>query len=118
MALVIDRLRTVECEFWADAFCRLAPVHAERAAKAEAAGDSATARKEYVIAYGCYHVARYPAPNSPAKMAAYWKSQEYFYKAARYFDPPVERVEMPFHGRAGEGSVSIGLLRKPRESLN
>lgn len=114
VAAVIKEMRTVERESWADAFSRLAPPHAERAAQAEAAGDSATARKEYLIAYDCYHVARYPAPNSPAKMAAYRKSQEYFHKAARYFDPPVERVEMPFHGRAGEGSVSIGLLRKPK----
>lgn len=35
-------------------------------------------------------------------------------KAARYFDPPVERVEIPFPGRPGEGNVSVGLLRKPR----
>jgi esterase FrsA len=106
---------SVERESWADAFCRLAPMHAERAAKAEVAGDSATARKEYLIAYDCCHVARYPAPNSPAKIAAYRKSQEYFSKAARYFDPPLERVEMPFAGHEREGSVSVGLLRKPKE---
>jgi len=115
VAPVIDRLRTVERASWADAFSRLAPAHAERAAQAEAAGDSAIARKEYLIAYDCCHVARYPAPNSPAKMAAYRKSQEYFSKAARYFDPPLERVEMPFEGRAGEGNVSVGLLRKPKQ---
>lgn len=41
----------IERESWTDAFCRLAPAHADRAAKAEAAGDSAIARKEYLIAH-------------------------------------------------------------------
>ena len=59
-------------------------------------------------------MARYPAPNSPGKLAAYRKSRKNFHKAARYFDPPLERVEMPFKGRSGEGTASIGLLRKPK----
>jgi pimeloyl-ACP methyl ester carboxylesterase len=70
--------------------------------------------KNYLLAYDYYHVARYPAPNSPGKHAAYRKSQENYLKAARYFDPPLERVEMPFRGRAGEGDLSIGYLRKPQ----
>lgn len=114
VAPVIDKLQSVDREAWAAAFGALARPHEERAAQAEAAGNPEVARREYLIAYDCYHVARYPAPNSPAKRAAYRKSQENFHKAARYFDPPVERVEMPFHGRAGEGNVSIGLLRKPK----
>jgi hypothetical protein len=114
VAPVIKSLRTVDHEVWAQGFSALAVPHEERAAKAEAAGDRETARKEYLIAYDCYHVARYPAPNSPGKLAAYRKSQVNFHKAARYFDPPLERVEMPFTGRAGEGTVSIGLLRKPK----
>jgi esterase FrsA len=114
VAPVIDGLESVDREAWADAFGALAPRHEERAAKAEAGGDSDTARKEYLIAYDCHHVARYPAPNSPGKRAAYKKSQENFHKAARYFDPPLERVEMPFKGHSGEGRASIGLLRKPK----
>lgn len=114
VAPVIEGLATVDREEWAGVFGALAGPHEERAAKAEAAGDTQTARKEYLIAYDCYHVARYPAPNSPGKRAAYRKSQENFHKAARYFDPPLERVEMPFTAQAGEGKASIGLLRKPQ----
>jgi esterase FrsA len=73
-----------------------------------------SAMKHYLIAYDCCHVARYPAPNSQGKMNAYRKSQENFLKAARFFEPPLERVEMPFRGRTGEGNVSVGLLRKPK----
>jgi hypothetical protein len=35
VAPVIDQLRSVERESWADAFCRLAPAHAERTVKAK-----------------------------------------------------------------------------------
>ncbi len=87
IAPVIDRLDSVDREDWANAFGALATPHEERAVKAEAAGDEDNARKEYLIAYDCYHVARYPAPNSPGKRAAYKKSQENLHKAARYFDP-------------------------------
>ncbi|MGB7951015.1 MAG: alpha/beta fold hydrolase [Candidatus Binatia bacterium] len=114
VAPVIEGLRSVEREEWARAFGALAAPHEERAANAEARGDAAAARKHYLIAYDYYHVGRYPAPNSPGKLEAYRKSQENYWKAARYFDPPVERVEMPFHGRPGEGKVSVGLLRKPK----
>jgi len=114
VAPVINGLRSVDREQWARAFSSLAAPHEERAAKSEAAGDNATARKEYLIAYDCYHVARYPAPNSTGKLAAYRKSQENFHKAAKYIDPPLERVEMPFRGKTGEGAVSVGLLRKPK----
>jgi len=114
VAPVINALRSVDRDAWAKAFSALAAPHEERAVKAEAAGDAETARKEYLIAYDCYHVARYPAPNSPGKLTAYRKSQENFHKAARFFDLPLERVEMPFKGRAGESTVSIGLLRKPK----
>ena len=113
-APVIENLKSVDREAWATAFSALAVPYEERGASAEAQGNTAAAQKHYLIAYDYYHVARYPAPNSPAKLKAYRKSQENYWKAARYFNPPVERVEMPFHGRSGEGSVSLGLLRKPR----
>jgi hypothetical protein len=114
VAPVINGLRSVDRESWAAAFSALAAPHEERAAKAAEKGDHATARRESLIAYDCYHVARYPAPNSPGKLAAYRRSQENFHKAARYFDPPLERVEMPFRGRTGEGIASLGILRKPK----
>jgi pimeloyl-ACP methyl ester carboxylesterase len=35
-------------------------------------------------------------------------------KAGRYMDPPVERVEMSFKGRPGEGSSAPALARRPK----
>ena len=114
VAPVIQDLKSVEREEWARAFSALAAPWEEKAARAEADEDGSAAMKNYLIAYDYYHVARYPAPNSPGKLKAYRKSQENYLKAARYFDPPLERVEMPFRGRPGEGSASVGLLRKPK----
>jgi pimeloyl-ACP methyl ester carboxylesterase len=113
-APVINGLRSVDSEEWAGAFSALAEPHEERAAAAEAAGDASTAREQYLLAYDCFHVARFPAPNTPERVAAYRKAQRAFLKAARYFDPPLDRVEMPFQGRAGEGRISVGYLRKPK----
>jgi esterase FrsA len=114
VARVINGLESVDREEWARAFSALAAAHEEHANRAEAAGDQAAACEQFLIAYDCYHVARYPAPNSPGKLSAYRRSQACFHKAARCLDPPIERVEMPFHGLPGEGTVSVGLLRKPR----
>ena len=114
VAPVIQDLKSVEREEWARAFSALAAPWEDRAARAEADGDGSKAMTNYLIAYDYYHVARYPAPNSPGKLRAYRKSQENYLRAARYFDPAVERVEMLFRGRPGEGSVSVGLLRKPK----
>src|SRR5205807_4877252 len=66
--------------------------------------------------YGYYRAGRYPAPNSPGKRRAYLKCMENYLAAARYFDPPLERVVMPFQGRPGEGEDVVGYLRKPAES--
>ena len=41
------------------------------------------ARREYLAAFGLFRVARYPAPNSPAKQRAYRRSQDAYFKAAR-----------------------------------
>ena len=112
---IVAQLSSVEREEWAKAFSALAAPYEDRAARAETAGDRAAAMKNYLIAYDYYHLARYPAPNSPGKLKAYRKSQENYLKAARYFDPPLERVEIPFRGRAGEGTQSVGYLRKPKD---
>lgn len=104
----LNELDSVDRERWAETFVSLAESYEQRAAEAEARGDYAAARELYLVAYDYCHVARYPAPNSPGKLRAYRRSQENYLKAAKYFDPPLERVEMPF-----ENSASIGLLRKP-----
>lgn len=110
----LARLDSLDRDAWAEAFSAFAPRYEEQAREAEARGDARAARENYLLAYDYYHVARYPAANSPGKLRAYRKCQENFLRAARYLDPPLERVEMPFAGRPGEGSANVGYLRVPK----
>lgn len=110
---VLDQVTSVDDEPWARTWMAAALPYEERARAAHERGDIEAARDAYMLAYGYYRVARYPCPNSPSKRSAYGKSQESYLKAGQYMQPPVERVEMPFHGRPGEGQVSVGLLRRP-----
>jgi hypothetical protein len=110
----LDSLTSLDRDEWAAAFMELAQPFEEQAGYAEAAGDHGTARENYLKAYGYYHAGRYPAPNSPLKHQAYLKCMENWRAAARYLDPPLEIVSIPFHGETGEGDTVVGYLRKPK----
>jgi pimeloyl-ACP methyl ester carboxylesterase len=101
-------------ESWTREYAAAAAPHERRAAEAEAKGDKKTAREAYLNAYGLYHMARMPCPNTPGKKTAYAKSQENLLKAYSFDSSPVKRIEMPFKGRAGEGDKVIGLPRRPQ----
>jgi hypothetical protein len=116
VAAALDALASLDRDAWAEAFSAFAPPYEARARDAEARGDAQTARENYLLAYDYYHVARYPAPNSPAKERAYRRCQENYLKAARYFDPPLERVAIPFRGRPGEGEANVVYLRVPKNT--
>jgi hypothetical protein len=109
----LGALTSLDRDLWAGSFTALARPHEENALRAEEVGDAQKAKDEFLKAY-CYHrVARYPTINSPGKREAYEKCKENYLNASRYFDPPMERVEMPFKGQPGEGKVIVGLLQKP-----
>ena len=59
-------------------------------------------------AFDACRVGRYPTPNSPGKLEAYQHSLRMFRKAAKYFDPPLEIIELPF-----DGKKLIGYLQRP-----
>jgi hypothetical protein len=114
VAAVIEGLRSLDPEAWAASFSPLARRYEERAAEAEAAGRADEAREGYLLAYEYYRCARYPGPSSPGKLEAYRCSLDVFLRAARFFDPPLERVEIPSWARPGEGGAVVCYLRKPR----
>ncbi|HEX6511300.1 MAG TPA: alpha/beta hydrolase [Chloroflexota bacterium] len=116
VAAVLDRLNTLDHDTWAAAFSEAAAPYEQRAREAEARGDASTAEQAYLSAYAYYRLARYPTTNSPGKKAAYEKSVASYLKAARYFDPPLERVEIPFAARPDEGVKIIAYWRRPRGS--
>ncbi len=111
---VLARLGTLEREPWAEAWSAAAEPHFAAGLAAEAKGDAASARREFLAAFGLFRVARYPAPNSPTKMKAYRRSQEAYFKAAHYAEPAVERIAMPYVGAEAPGASIIGYLHRPR----
>lgn len=108
-----SRLSSVEPVPWAKAFSEAALPYEKRAAEAEAAGDKTAARDNYLLAFATYRVARYPAPNSPAKREAYLRSKANWLKAAPYFGHVPEVVEIPFASRPGGDKVIKGYLYRP-----
>jgi hypothetical protein len=114
MERVMTSLTSYDHDKWAAAFSSLAKPYEDKAVEAEKAGDTETAKENYLQAYQYYRLARYPTINSEGKREAYRKSQEMLFAASRYFDVPLERVEIPFEGRAGEGNKIVAYLRLPK----
>ena len=110
---VLTSLRSLDREEWAKVYSAAAEPFERSGRDAERQGDLAAARRHYLRASGLYRMARWPACNSLSKKTAYQKSKEMFLAAAKHFAVPVERVAMPFHGKAGEGKAVIGHFRKP-----
>lgn len=113
VAAAFSKLSTLDPVAWAGAFSEVALPYEEKAKAAEAAGDTEGARDNYLAAFATYRIARYPAPNTPAKREAYLRSKDNWLKAARYFQHPPDAVEIPFRPRAGSGTVIKGYLYRP-----
>jgi len=116
MERVMTSLTSYDRDKWAAAFSEVAKRYEEKAAQEEQRGDAKNAKENYLHAYQYYKLARYPTTNSPGKKEAYRKSQEMLFKASRFFDIPIERVEIPFKGKPGEGNKIIAYLRTPKTS--
>ena len=114
---IFKNLKSFDRDAWAAEFSKVAAPYEEKAREAEAKGDAKAAQENYWTAYGHYRMGRFPAPNSSGKRAVYKKSQEMVLKALSYAPYSVERVEMPFKGRAGEGKASIGYLYRPKNAM-
>src|SRR5207245_347401 len=79
--------------------------------KAEAAGNRAEAKEDYLKAFGYYGIGRHPFPSTPGKQYAYQKAREMHLAASRYFEIPLERIAIPFQGKQ-----LVGALRLPKQS--
>ncbi|MGB8324746.1 MAG: alpha/beta hydrolase [Candidatus Acidiferrum sp.] len=106
---IFRRLTDLEPQRWVDAWTHLAEPCEKQGAELAAQGKDQEAKAAYQKASMYYGIAKFPVINHPAKQAAYRKCVETYLKAARYFEPPLERVTIPF-----EGKEIIGYLRKPK----
>lgn len=105
----LTRLKSTDRDHWAEEWSRMAEPWQKRGDAYLESGKKKNARDAYYHAYRLYYLGRYPVPNSPKKKEAYQNSLRNFISAAVLFDPPIERISIPF-----EGKEIIGYLRLPK----
>jgi cephalosporin-C deacetylase-like acetyl esterase len=105
-----NSIHTRDKDEWAAAFMGVADRYMNEAKSLEKT-DQAKANADYIRAWRLYSFGRWPIPASPGKQRSYEKAIEAFLAHARFFDPPLEIVKIPF-----EGKEIIGYLRLPRNT--
>jgi pimeloyl-ACP methyl ester carboxylesterase len=106
---VMNALTDLDKDRWAQEWTKIGVGYEEKAdARAKAGALGAELAELYMHGFDACRVGRYPTPNSRGKLEAYRHSLRMFRKAAKYFDPPLEIVELPF----GDTKL-IGYLQRP-----
>ncbi len=103
-------IKTMNKDEWAAAFIAVGDRYMTEGKSLEAS-DPVKANADYIRAWKIYSFGRWPVPSSPGKQRAYAKALEAFRAHAKFWDPPLEVVHIPF-----EGSEIIGYLRLPKNS--
>jgi esterase FrsA len=106
----LKSVRTRDKDEWAAAFMAVADRYMNEAKSLEKT-DPTKANADYVRAWRLYSFGRWPIPASPGKQRSYEKAIEAFLAHARFWDPPLEIVRIPF-----EGKEIIGYLRLPKNT--
>ena len=109
---VKSALTSLDRDEWAREWSRFGfDYEAQADALAATGGDPSRVRELYELAFHNFRVGRYPCAGSPGQAQAYRDSVRVFRKAARYFDPPLEIIEVPF-GASGDRTLT-GYLQVP-----
>jgi cephalosporin-C deacetylase-like acetyl esterase len=103
-------IKTRDKDEWAAAFMAVADRYMA-AGKGLEATDPVKANADYIRAWRLYSFGRWPIPASPGKQRSYAKAIEAFLAHARFWDPPLEVVHIPF-----ESSEIIAYLRLPKNA--
>ena len=101
----LSRIKSRDPDEWAAAWSAVADTFM---AKAKAASDPKEADANFVRAWRLYYFGQWPSPTSAGKQAAYQKAVDAYLQHARYFDPPLEVVRIPY-----EDKEIVGYLRLP-----
>ncbi len=105
----LSNLHSLDRDEWAAVWSAIADRYDKRAKQEEAADNKKAAQEDYRMAWRYYSFARWPIPNSPGKEKAYQSALAAFRDYARFLDPPLETVHIPF-----EGKEIVGYLRLPK----
>ena len=106
----LTHVQTKDKDEWAAAFMGVADRYSA-AAKAMEKTDPQKADANYIRAWRLYSFGRWPIPASAGKQRSYEKAIAAFLAHAKFFDPPMEVVRIPF-----EGKEIIGYLRLPKNA--
>lgn len=103
-------IHTRDKDEWAAGFMRVADRYMNEAKSLEKS-DPTKANADYIRAWRLYSFGRWPIPASAGKQRSYEKALGAFLAHARFWDPPLEIVRIPF-----EGKEIIGYLRLPKNA--
>lgn len=106
----LQSINSKDKDQWAAAFMAVADRYMSEG-KALDKTDPTKANADYVRAWRLYSFGRWPVPVSPGKQRSYEKAIEAFLAHARFWDPPLEIVHIPF-----EGKEITGYLRLPKDA--
>ena len=107
-------VHTSDKDEWAAGFMHVADRYFDEAKSLEKSTDKADLAKanaDYIRGWRLYSFGRWPIPASPGKQRSYEKAIAAFLAHAKFFDPPLEVVHIPF-----EGKEIIGYLRLPKNA--
>jgi esterase FrsA len=105
-----ESIHTSDKDEWAAAFMHVADRYFNEAKSLEKS-DPTKANADYIRAWRLYSFGRWPIPASPGKQRSYGKAIEAFLAHARFMDPPLEVVHIPF-----EGKEVTAYLRLPKDA--
>jgi hypothetical protein len=105
-----QNIHTADKDEWAAGFMKVADRYFNDAKSLEKS-DPTKANADYIRAWRLYSFGRWPIPASPGKQRSYEKALEAFLAHAKFYDPPLEIVKIPF-----EGKEIIGYLRLPKNA--
>jgi esterase FrsA len=109
-------IHTSDKDEWAAGFMHVADRYFDEARSLEKSPDKADLAKanaDYIRAWRLYSFGRWPIPASPGKQRSYEKAIQAFLAHAKFLDPPLEVVHIPF-----EGKEIIGYLRLPKNATS
>jgi esterase FrsA len=105
-----EHIHTGDKDEWAAAFMQVADRYFNQAQSLEKT-DPQKANADYIRAWRLYSFGRWPIPASPGKQRSYERALEAFLDHAKFMDPPLEVVRIPF-----EGKEIIAYLRLPKNA--
>ncbi len=107
---IVKSLTSTDRDHWPALWCNYGLKYAaEGDALAKQNGHAKKLGELYEMAFNYCRIGRYPVASTPGKKEAYRNSVRMYLKFAKYADPPIQIVEVPF-----EGGKLTGYLQIPR----